>query len=88
MKVAQMPPVPAANPVANNGNTKYGVDVIDRQSSLFPIMACFTDAYMHLGLNEFLRLHPCDVTDPQQHDAFLLTLINLSSSMNKYSYAQ
>ena len=49
MKVAQMPPVPAANLVANNGNTKYGVDVIDCQSSLFPIMACFTDAYMHLS---------------------------------------
>ena len=30
MKVTQMPPVHAANLVANSGNTAYGVDVIDR----------------------------------------------------------
>ena len=29
MKVTQMPPVHAANLVANSGNTAYGVDVID-----------------------------------------------------------
>ena len=28
MKVTQMPPVHAANLLANNGNTAYGVDVI------------------------------------------------------------
>ena len=28
MKVTQMPPVHAANLVANSGNTAYGVDVI------------------------------------------------------------
>ena len=28
MKVTQMPPVHAANLVANSGNTTYGVDVI------------------------------------------------------------
>ena len=28
MKVTQMPPVHAANLVANSGNTVYGVDVI------------------------------------------------------------
>ena len=28
MKVSQMPPVHAANLVANSGNTTYGVDVI------------------------------------------------------------
>ena len=28
MKVTQMPPVRAANLVANSGNTAYGVDVI------------------------------------------------------------
>ena len=29
MKVTQMPPVHAANLVANSGNTAYGVDVIN-----------------------------------------------------------
>ena len=29
MKVIQMPPVHAANLVANSGNTIYGVDVIE-----------------------------------------------------------
>ena len=29
MKVTQMPPVHAANLVANNGNTAYGVGVIE-----------------------------------------------------------
>ena len=29
MKVTQIPPVHAANLVANNGNRPYGVDVID-----------------------------------------------------------
>ena len=29
MKVTQMPPVHAANLVANRGNTAYGVDVIE-----------------------------------------------------------
>ena len=29
MKVTQMPPVHAANLVANNGNTTYGVNVIE-----------------------------------------------------------
>ena len=29
MKVTQMPPVHAANLVANSGNIAYGVDVID-----------------------------------------------------------
>ena len=29
MKVTQMPPVHAANLVANSGNTVYGVDVIE-----------------------------------------------------------
>ena len=30
MKVTQMPPVHAANLVANSGNTAYGVDVISQ----------------------------------------------------------
>ena len=39
MKVTQMPPVHAANPVANSGNTAYGVDVIDNNAALVEIMA-------------------------------------------------
>ena len=31
MKVTQMPPVHAANLVANSGNTAYGVDVIKKR---------------------------------------------------------
>ena len=31
MKVTQMPPVHAANLVVNNGNTAYGVDVIEQR---------------------------------------------------------
>ena len=34
MKVTQMPPVHAANLVANSGNTAYGVDVITSDCSL------------------------------------------------------
>ena len=37
MKVTQMPPIHAANLVANSGNTAYGVDVIG--SSLVQVMA-------------------------------------------------
>ena len=33
MKVTQMPPVHAANLVANSGNTAYGVDVIKEMVS-------------------------------------------------------
>ena len=35
MKVTQMPPVHAANLVANSGNTAYGVDVIALASLLY-----------------------------------------------------
>ena len=34
MKVTQMPPVHAANLVANSGNTAYGVDVIHSNKDL------------------------------------------------------
>ena len=35
MKVTQMPPVHAANLVANSGNTAYGVDIIPSQTDAF-----------------------------------------------------
>ena len=35
MKVTQMPPVHAANLVANSGNTAYGVDVISNGDTAF-----------------------------------------------------
>ena len=35
MKVTQMPPVHAANLVANSGNTEYGVDVIKNITKFF-----------------------------------------------------
>ena len=37
MKVTQMPPVHAANLVANSGNTAYGVDVIEKFSALLAL---------------------------------------------------
>ena len=41
MKVTQMPPVHAANLVANSGNTAYRVDVIKYQSSYGTILMHF-----------------------------------------------
>ena len=40
MKVTQMPPVHAANLVANSGNTTYGVDVIRRHIVTPPLTGC------------------------------------------------
>ena len=43
MKVIQMPPVHAANLVANSGNTAYGVDVIGYPIYVYPIIQVHED---------------------------------------------
>ena len=45
MKVSQMPPVHAANLVANSGNTAYGVDVI-MEPCIWHNVLNYSDIYM------------------------------------------